>query len=267
MHANLRKTLVFIFHISLIIIFGGYITTLLTQSSGIMTVLPNEGPSRFFVEDNTKQTHFIDNPSNYTIILNTDTSSIKKYYVNYDPIGKKIVFSGFILLTISSILLLKKINYKIVIGALILAAIYFVVRYSFQQLPPILQSSWLFFHVISVMTAYSLFLYISIAAICSKRKPSLAILRWGVTLLAIGIVLGSIWASQSWGSYWNWDPKETWALITLLIYAVPFHQRYLSPMRQNKIIRIYVLLAFLCVLMTYFGVNYFLGGMHSYAHH
>lgn len=266
MHAHYRKTLIIVFHISLIIIFGGYITTLFTQISGSMIVPSGEEQSRFFVEEGTKLTHFIDNPDDYTIILNTDTPDLKKYHVCYDPYGQKIAFIGFALLAISAILLLKKLNYKIALGALALAATYFVARYTFKQLPPVLQSSWLFFHVMSVMTAYSLFLYLAIMSILSKKNPSITILHWGVTLLAIGIILGSIWASQSWGSYWSWDPKETWALITLLIYAIPLHQRYISPLQQSKIKRIYFILAILSVLMTYFGVNYFLGGMHSYAH-
>jgi ABC-type transport system involved in cytochrome c biogenesis permease subunit len=74
-----------------------------------------------------------------------------------------------------------------------------------------------------------------------------------------------VWANISWGKYWSWDPKETWALITLLIYAVPLHAKSLPVLQQPKWFNLYLTLAFLTVLMTYFGVNYFLGGMHSYA--
>lgn len=88
-----------------------------------------------------------------------------------------------------------------------------------------------------------------------------------VSLLAIGIFVGAVWANVSWGAYWSWDPKETWALITLLIYALPLHREVLgaSALSRPRGYNLYVLAAFLAVLMTYFGVNYFLSGMHSYA--
>jgi len=84
-------------------------------------------------------------------------------------------------------------------------------------------------------------------------------------LLAIGIFLGAVWANVSWGRYWGWDPKEVWALITLLVYSVPLHRKSIKLLQNPKYYHLYMLLAFLTVLMTYFGVNYFLGGMHSYA--
>ena len=83
--------------------------------------------------------------------------------------------------------------------------------------------------------------------------------------LTIGIFLGAIWANQSWGTYWSWDPKEVWALISMLIYCVPLHVGSLPVMRKAKVHDIYLIIAFLSILMTYFGVNYLLGGMHSYA--
>ena len=86
-----------------------------------------------------------------------------------------------------------------------------------------------------------------------------------VLLLAIGIFLGAVWANVSWGRYWGWDPKEVWALITLLVYSVPLHRKSIKFLQTPKYYHLYMLLAFLTVLMTYFGVNYFLGGMHSYA--
>ena len=92
------------------------------------------------------------------------------------------------------------------------------------------------------------------------RDVSEAMLPPAVLLLSTGIILGSVWANVSWGSYWSWDPKETWALITLLVYAVPLHGG-LSP----RAFHLYTLLAFACVLITWFGVNLFMGGMHSYA--
>lgn len=85
-----------------------------------------------------------------------------------------------------------------------------------------------------------------------------------VALIAIGIFIGAIWANVSWGRYWSWDSKETWALITMLIYSAPLHAD-IKWLRKAQHMHLYMLLAFLSVLMTYFGVNYFLSGMHSYA--
>jgi ABC-type transport system involved in cytochrome c biogenesis permease subunit len=83
--------------------------------------------------------------------------------------------------------------------------------------------------------------------------------------LAIGIFIGAVWANVSWGTYWNWDPKETWALITMMVYAAPIHSNSLQAFRKPRVYHIYMLFAFLSVLITYFGVNLLLGGMHSYA--
>ena len=85
-----------------------------------------------------------------------------------------------------------------------------------------------------------------------------------MVLIAIGIFIGAIWANVSWGRYWSWDSKETWALITMLIYSAPLYAD-IKWLRKAQHMHIYMLLAFLSVLMTYFGVNYFLSGMHSYA--
>ena len=86
-----------------------------------------------------------------------------------------------------------------------------------------------------------------------------------INLLATGIFLGAVWANVSWGTYWSWDPKESWALITLLVYSIPLHNKSLPWFNSIRNYRIYSLLAFACLLMTYFGVNFLLGGMHSYA--
>jgi len=86
-----------------------------------------------------------------------------------------------------------------------------------------------------------------------------------VFLLTIGIFLGAVWANVSWGNYWSWDPKESWALITLMVYAVPLHKASVGAFRKPRFYHTYMVCAFLAVLITYFGVNFLLGGMHSYA--
>ena len=122
-------------------------------------------------------------------------------------------------------------------------------------LMPVLHSPWLSAHVSIIMMSYAL-LALSIV----ERR----LLRLAVFLLAAGIFLGAIWANVSWGTYWSWDPKESWALITLLVYSIPLHAESLPWFRDTHNYRIYSILALACLLMTYLGVNYLLGGMHSY---
>jgi ABC-type transport system involved in cytochrome c biogenesis permease subunit len=86
-----------------------------------------------------------------------------------------------------------------------------------------------------------------------------------VALLTAGIFVGAVWANVSWGRYWGWDPKEVWALITLMLYALPLHGSLLPAFRRPAFLQAYLAVAFLAVLATYFGVNLLLGGMHSYA--
>ena len=83
--------------------------------------------------------------------------------------------------------------------------------------------------------------------------------------LGIGIFLGAVWANVSWGNYWSWDPKETWALITFMLYAIALHPQCVPRLARPRAYHLYMVLSFLSILMTYFGVNYFLPGMHSYA--
>jgi ABC-type transport system involved in cytochrome c biogenesis permease subunit len=86
-----------------------------------------------------------------------------------------------------------------------------------------------------------------------------------VFLLTVGIFLGAVWANVSWGNYWSWDPKESWALITMMVYAVPLHKASVGIFKKQRYYHVYMIAAFLVVIITYFGVNYLLGGMHSYA--
>ena len=95
-------------------------------------------------------------------------------------------------------------------------------------------------------------------------RQSLRMLRPAEGLLGIGIFMGAVWANQSWGRYWAWDSKEVWALITFMLYALPFHYCRLRWLQQSKYFHLFMLLAFLSVLITYFGCNYFMTGLHSY---
>ena len=103
-----------------------------------------------------------------------------------------------------------------------------------------------------------------------ERMESLALLSRlfltpAVTTLGIGIFVGAIWANVSWGQYWSWDPKETWALITWMVYATALHPGLVPTLNKPLHYHLFTLIAFATLLMTYFGVNYLLGGMPSYA--
>ena len=86
----------------------------------------------------------------------------------------------------------------------------------------------------------------------------------GLSLLTIGTFLGGVWANESWGRYWSWDPKETWALITVVIYSVVIHLHLVGKWFSNWSFNFASVIAFASVLMTFFGVNFFLSGLHSY---
>ena len=89
-------------------------------------------------------------------------------------------------------------------------------------------------------------------------------LHIGVCLLVAGTFLGAVWANESWGRYWGWDPKETWALITLVVYAMIIHARFVPKLRSDYAFSVMSVYGLLAVLMTYFGVNYYLTGLHAY---
>ena len=155
-----------------------------------------------------------------------------------------------------------------------------------QPLIPALKSNWLISHVITCFFGYAAFgvsfglsiMYL-VKRLDSPEKrniflrliPSQGILDdlnyqmivIGFLMLTLGIITGSVWAHSAWGSYWSWDPKETWSLITWLIYAAVIHSRMVRGWNEKKL-AILSMAGFFCVLFTYFGVNY-LAGLHSYA--
>ena len=149
------------------------------------------------------------------------------------------------------------------------------------QLMPVLQSPLLSIHVVVIMIAYSLLAFITLNGVtavilhqsqkeCKEQIERLQIISQiilypAIFLLAIGIFIGAVWANVSWGRYWGWDPKEVWALITMLVYALALHPRSLPWFHRTMFFHVFCITAFITVLITYFGVNFLLGGMHSYA--
>ena len=142
------------------------------------------------------------------------------------------------------------------------------------QMMPVLNSPLLSIHVSIIMMSYallSLTFICGIMGICMQSHAeelqtlSRIFLYPALTAMGFGIFIGAIWANVSWGNYWSWDSKETWALITFMIYAVVVHTQSLPVFRKPLVYHIYITLAFMSIAMTYFGVNYLLTGMHSYA--
>lgn len=154
------------------------------------------------------------------------------------------------------------------------------------NLQPVLDSYWLMIHVAVIVGSYGPFtLGLIIGAVVlllmlfttneNKPKMTLAIkeltivnelaLTVGLVMLTIGNFLGGQWANESWGRYWGWDPKETWALVSIMVYAFVVHMRIVPGLRGTWAFNFASVVAFASIMMTYFGVNFYLSGLHSYA--
>ena len=188
------------------------------------------------------------------------------------------------------LIFLKKYHFR-ALGAFVLPVVFFIIGYAAMQsrevreLMPSLRSNWLAIHVSSAIISYGAF-GVSFAVslifliqdragrndfwkkhVPDPRKLDLISYRavsLGFLFLTIVIVSGAIWAERAWGSYWSWDPKETWSLITWIIYAVYLHLR-LSRGWKDKRAAVFAVIGFICVIFTYIGVNTFIPGIHSYA--
>jgi cytochrome c-type biogenesis protein CcsB len=154
------------------------------------------------------------------------------------------------------------------------------------NLMPVLHSYWLKIHVSIIVSGYAPLALAAILALLSLIlmifKPAKPTSQWwvsmqelnivnelsitiGLFLLTVGTFLGGVWANESWGRYWAWDPKETWALISILVYAFVIHLRLVPPLKSGLLFNLASLWAFSSIIMTSFGVNYYLSGLHSYA--
>ncbi|MFR9649996.1 MAG: cytochrome c biogenesis protein CcsA [Rikenellaceae bacterium] len=184
----------------------------------------------------------------------------------------------------------RRTTFVFAVSTLLAGVVLFVAGLSWMEpeitpLVPVLKSPWLMIHVAVIVASYGLFgisflLGVTnlILMIIKGRAENKSIERgieeltlineislwYGFALMSAGTFLGAIWANESWGRYWGWDPKETWALITMVVYAIVTHL-YIVPGAYNKLrFNFLSVVAFLSVLMTYFGVNFFLGGQHAY---
>ncbi|MCX8109871.1 MAG: c-type cytochrome biogenesis protein CcsB [Syntrophorhabdaceae bacterium] len=212
----------------------------------------------------------------------------------YTPITNFHESLSFFSLCIAGFFLYLKGTYKTgIIGAIILPVISVILIWAstfpseIRPLPPILKSFWLPIHTVFCFAGNAVFLvsfFISIFYLIlehsikrkrisslSKRLPSLEALdtinyrcmSYGFPFLTIGIITGSLWAGVAWGSYWSWDPKETWSLITWIFYAILLHNRLAIGWRGKKTAYM-MIIGFFSILFTFLGVNFLLGGMHSY---
>ena len=199
-------------------------------------------------------------------------------YIAWATILSGIIFSKRSLLTLAAT--------AIISGLLLMVAHLNWLDPEITNLVPVLKSYWLMIHVAIITASYG---FLSLGAILglialwliifttssnkSKLKNILSeitiinekSLEIGLFMLAIGTFLGGVWANESWGRYWGWDPKETWALVSVLIYSFVLHMRFIPSLKSKFIFNMVSMFAIWTIIMTYFGVNYYLSGLHSYA--
>lgn len=181
------------------------------------------------------------------------------------------------------LIFVKKFNFEM-LGVVIVPLVFLVIGYASMQskdihaLMPALQSAWLGIHVSMAIIGYGGFgvafgvaimvlLKDRLSKIPDEKTLDLIIYRavaLGMLFLTMCMITGAIWAKKAWGSYWSWDPKETWSLITWIIYAIFLHMRTRKGM-SGKRLAVFAIVGFLCVIFTYIGVNTLLSGLHSYA--
>ena len=185
----------------------------------------------------------------------------------------------------------RKSNLTIASTAFVASMILMIAHWSWMDpaianLQPVLNSYWLMIHVSVIVGSYGPFTLGMILGVVSlllmiltndknKKKMDINIkeitiitemaLTVGLVMLTIGNFLGGQWANESWGRYWGWDPKETWALISIMVYAFVIHMRLVPGLRSRWFFNLMAIIAFASIMMTYFGVNFYLSGLHSYA--
>jgi cytochrome c-type biogenesis protein CcsB len=185
----------------------------------------------------------------------------------------------------------RKSNLTIAATAFVASMILMVAHWNWMDpaianLQPVLKGYWLMIHVSVIVASYGPFAIGMILGVVSlllmiftnkENKERMLInikeltiinelaLTVGLVMLTIGNFLGGMWANESWGRYWGWDPKETWALISIMLYAFVLHMRLIPGLRGRWLYNLMSILVFGSILMTYFGVNFYLSGLHSYA--
>lgn len=241
------------------------------------------GIFKLFIRKNFKSEKIIFSLLVMYFLLHSFWILLRFYIAGYAPLSNSYETTIFIAWSIilSGILFYKKSIFVIFASTFLATIFLFVAQLSFinpqiTNLVPVLKSYWLIFHVCTISSSYGFLglnfilgvLILFLMSINTKSQISYlsAIselsLIVGLSLLTIGNFLGAIWANESWGRYWGWDSKETWSFVSILIYVCVFHLRFI-----NKSIYVFAVLsvfAYFSIVMTFFGVNFYLTGMHSY---
>ncbi|WP_282136219.1 cytochrome c biogenesis protein [Seonamhaeicola maritimus] len=201
-----------------------------------------------------------------------------------------LVFVSWCLL-LSGLITFRKSDFSLPLATLFSGALLFVsyldwLNPEITNLMPVLKSYWLKIHVATIVSSYAPLGLSAVLGIMAlflmlfKTKKTKTIIELkikelsyinelsmtiGLFTLAIGTFLGGVWANESWGRYWAWDPKETWALISIIVYAIVLHLRFIPKLNNLYTLNVASMFAFWSIIMTSFGVNYYLSGLHSYA--
>lgn len=227
------------------------------------------------------------------IILHTVFLALRWYVSGHAPLSngyESMIFVSWITL-LAGLIFARKTGFAIALTAILATLSLLVAHMSWMNpditnLVPVLKSPWLTIHVTVIMSGYGFtglsmlmglinLVLISILNTSNTERISKVISQVtkvnqlsviiGVYFLTVGTFLGGVWANESWGRYWGWDPKETWALISVLVYSFITHMHHFPGMKGSYAFNLASLIGYFSILMTYFGVNYFLGGIHSYA--
>ena len=201
-----------------------------------------------------------------------------------------IIFISWIIMLIG--ILFSRKHAVVLTGALIMASMMiFVTELNLMDpeitpLQPVLKSYWLMIHVAIITGSYAplgisfILGFLSIILYIFRTKKNAKVINMninelvyiseltitlGVFMLTIGTFLGGVWANESWGRYWGWDSKETWALVSVLVYAVILHLRYIPALKSKLVFSVVSMWGYTSILFTFFGVNFYLTGLHSYA--
>ncbi|MGP1994281.1 cytochrome c biogenesis protein CcsA [Zobellia laminariae] len=201
-----------------------------------------------------------------------------------------LIFVAWVLM-LCGFLVFRKSDFALPLATLFSGALLFVsyldwINPEITNLMPVLKSYWLKVHVATIVSSYA---PLALSAVLGLMALILMIIRTpktkdiidlkikelsyinessmtiGLFVLAVGTFLGGVWANESWGRYWAWDPKETWALISIIVYAIVLHLRFIPALRNTYVLNVASMFAFWSIIMTSFGVNYYLSGLHSYA--
>lgn len=228
-----------------------------------------------------------------TFILHTGNLILRWYVAQHAPWSNGYEMITFVAwsLMLFGIIFYKKSDFALPLATLFSGTLLFVsyldwLSPEITNLMPVLKSYWLKIHVATIISSYAplaLSALLGLMALLlmifktTKNKEQIDLrikelsyinelsMTIGLFILAIGTFLGGVWANESWGRYWAWDPKETWALISIIVYAMVLHLHFIPKLNNRYVLNLVSVIAFFSIIMTSFGVNYYLTGLHSYA--